>query len=123
VRVVCRTSCQGFHDSDEAGGSEGKGADGDIALHPVGLEALIAELAQRVQEPAPPLPGFLFAVDHCFPIKGQGTVLTGTVISGACAFDGLRAASPVMQLSIVPYTPYPHVSKFMLHLHHQAPSR
>jgi selenocysteine-specific elongation factor len=27
---------------------------------------------------------FLFAVDHCFPIKGQGTVLTGTVVSGRC---------------------------------------
>ena len=25
---------------------------------------------------------FLFAIDHCFPIKGQGTVLTGTVLSG-----------------------------------------
>ncbi len=27
---------------------------------------------------------FLFFVDHCFPIKGQGTVLTGTVVSGRC---------------------------------------
>jgi selenocysteine-specific elongation factor len=25
---------------------------------------------------------FYFAIDHCFPIKGQGTVLTGTVLSG-----------------------------------------
>lgn len=25
---------------------------------------------------------FVFAVDHCFPIKGQGTVLTGTVLQG-----------------------------------------
>jgi len=23
---------------------------------------------------------FLFAIDHCFPIKGQGTVMTGTVL-------------------------------------------
>ena len=27
---------------------------------------------------------FHFAIDHCFPIKGQGTVITGTVLSG-CA--------------------------------------
>lgn len=27
---------------------------------------------------------FHFAVDHCFPIKGQGTVLTGTCLSGSC---------------------------------------
>jgi selenocysteine-specific elongation factor len=26
---------------------------------------------------------FLFAVDHCFQIKGQGTVMTGTVLSGS----------------------------------------
>ena len=26
--------------------------------------------------------GFLFAIDHCFQIKGQGTVITGTVLSG-----------------------------------------
>jgi selenocysteine-specific elongation factor len=26
---------------------------------------------------------FLLSVDHCFPVKGQGTVLTGTVLSGA----------------------------------------
>lgn len=26
--------------------------------------------------------GFVFAVDHCFTITGQGTILTGTVLSG-----------------------------------------
>ncbi len=26
---------------------------------------------------------FLFVVDHCFNLRGQGTVLTGTVLSGA----------------------------------------
>lgn len=26
--------------------------------------------------------GFVFAVDHCFPIKGQGTIFTGTVLQG-----------------------------------------
>ncbi|EKX39029.1 hypothetical protein GUITHDRAFT_143832 [Guillardia theta CCMP2712] len=26
---------------------------------------------------------FYFSVDHCFPIKGKGTVLTGTVLSGS----------------------------------------
>lgn len=25
---------------------------------------------------------FLFAIDHCFAIRGQGTVLTGTVLKG-----------------------------------------
>ena len=26
---------------------------------------------------------FLFAADHCFAIKGQGTVVTGTVLQGS----------------------------------------
>lgn len=32
---------------------------------------------------------FLFAVDHCFGIRGQGTVLTGTV---------LQVAPPALQI-------------------------
>ena len=27
---------------------------------------------------------FVMAVDHCFPIKGKGTVMTGTVVDGSC---------------------------------------
>ncbi len=30
---------------------------------------------------------FLFSVDHCFGIRGQGTVLTGTVLSGSVAVN------------------------------------
>ena len=50
----------------------------------VGVDALIEQLAKMV----PPCPrqqkgSFLFAVDHCFALRGQGTVLTGTVLSGA----------------------------------------
>lgn len=26
---------------------------------------------------------FIFSIDHCFQIKGQGTILTGTVLSGS----------------------------------------
>lgn len=34
---------------------------------------------------------FLFAVDHCFPIKGQGTVLTGTVLQvRVCCGQGVH---------------------------------
>ena len=27
---------------------------------------------------------FVLCVDHCFPIKGKGSVLTGTVVDGSC---------------------------------------
>ncbi len=47
----------------------------------MGIDQLMQELAARL----PPRPRsadgpFLFAIDHCFAIRGQGTVLTGTVL-------------------------------------------
>lgn len=30
---------------------------------------------------------FYFSIDHCFPIRGQGTVMTGTVLSGSIALN------------------------------------
>lgn len=30
---------------------------------------------------------FLFSVDHCFAIRGQGTVLTGTILNGSAAVN------------------------------------
>jgi len=30
---------------------------------------------------------FYFSIDHCFPIKGRGTVLTGTVLSGSVSVN------------------------------------
>ena len=48
------------------------------------LDALVklikdtTKLPRRLEKDGP----LFFAVDHCFPIKGQGTVLTGTVLSG-----------------------------------------
>ena len=49
-----------------------------------GIDELLGLLKSQMTIPqrAPDGP-MLFAVDHCFPIKGQGTVLTGTVLSGS----------------------------------------
>lgn len=61
-----------------AGGGEGAGRDA------VGVEVLIEQLASMVPaQPRQPKGSFLFAVDHCFALRGQGTVLTGTVLSGS----------------------------------------
>ena len=49
-----------------------------------GVAALVEQLVDMVPDkPRQAKGGFLFAVDHCFALKGQGTVLTGTVLSGA----------------------------------------
>lgn len=51
----------------------------------VGLDALKESLVNVIK--TTPIvrrttDAFVFAVDHCFGLKGQGTVLTGTVLSG-----------------------------------------
>jgi|TARA_B100001142_G_scaffold151135_1_gene151789 selenocysteine-specific elongation factor len=52
---------------------------------PIGVDALVAQLLIHVPELKPRRTGnFLCAIDHCFPVRGQGTVLTGTVLSGRC---------------------------------------
>jgi selenocysteine-specific elongation factor len=33
---------------------------------------------------------FRFAVDHCFAIKGHGTVMTGTVLAGTVSVKDVR---------------------------------
>ena len=50
----------------------------------LGISDLAEALMRCAVVPArSPKEPFLFAVDHCFPIKGQGTVMTGTVLRGS----------------------------------------
>jgi small GTP-binding protein len=46
------------------------------------LEILQSHMRAPNRDDRPSPDRFHFAVDHCFPIKGQGTVLTGTCLSG-----------------------------------------
>lgn len=51
------------------------------------IEALIRLLLNTVTDPTERRKkvadqNFLFAVDHCFSVTGQGTVMTGTVLAG-----------------------------------------
>jgi len=66
------------------GGAESAASDASGGAAAVGVSALVDELKARVALPERRHDGPLhFAIDHCFPIKGQGTVLTGTVLSGS----------------------------------------
>ncbi|EDQ87889.1 uncharacterized protein MONBRDRAFT_26933 [Monosiga brevicollis MX1] len=57
---------------------------------PQGIENLMDQLVQALPRPARQVDGpFQFAVDHCFPIKGQGTVLTGTITRGRVKVDDM----------------------------------
>ncbi|NXP34932.1 SELB factor, partial [Leiothrix lutea] len=51
---------------------------------PLGVSELIEVLKSEAYLPSrDPSGHFLMAVDHCFSIKGQGTVMTGTILSGS----------------------------------------
>uniref|UniRef100_G1TBT2 Selenocysteine-specific elongation factor n=1 Tax=Oryctolagus cuniculus TaxID=9986 RepID=G1TBT2_RABIT len=51
---------------------------------PQGISELIELLTSQISIPSrDPSGPFLMSVDHCFSIKGQGTVMTGTILSGS----------------------------------------
>ncbi|CAI8054509.1 Selenocysteine-specific elongation factor [Geodia barretti] len=53
-----------------------------------GIDNLVQVLSSKVFVPERSASGpFVFSVDHCFPIRGQGTVMTGTVLSGSVALN------------------------------------
>ena len=59
---------------------------GEPVVQSSGIEDLVHLLRSTVQLPRRVVSGpFLFAVDHCFAIKGHGTVVTGTVLAGSVA--------------------------------------
>ncbi|KIZ07588.1 Selenocysteine-specific elongation factor [Monoraphidium neglectum] len=68
-------------------GADGAAA-GGAAAGAEGIEelkgALLGMAAPRAAAAGAPL---LFAVDHCFAIRGQGTVLTGTVLQGGVSVN------------------------------------
>ena len=48
-----------------------------------GIDHLVSTLKDMTYLPNRKGDGnFVFSVDHCFSIKGQGTVLTGTILQG-----------------------------------------
>ncbi|CAK61959.1 unnamed protein product (macronuclear) [Paramecium tetraurelia] len=56
------------------------------AIQALGIEDLLGILLQNITVPnrqAQLNKGLLFMIDHCFQIKGQGTVTTGTIIQGS----------------------------------------
>jgi selenocysteine-specific elongation factor len=83
VEVAADPGARGLHTTEVA-----------EAMQPVGIQALIdamvgiinVEALFEAREAARQRrDGFIMFVDHCFPVKGQGTVLTGTVMQGQIA--------------------------------------
>jgi len=56
----------------------------DSSNPPLGLSELVQAISQHAYLPERTESGpALFSVDHCFSMKGQGTVLTGTLLQGS----------------------------------------
>ena len=75
------------------GGSSGSGSGGGSGTlsqcTTMGVAELVDLIRCTIEVPRRVLTGpFYYAVDHCFAIKGHGTVLTGTVLSGSIALNG-----------------------------------
>ena len=61
------------------GGEFSEGSDGAE-----GVEKVVAEILKLILDQPRPVEGkFLMSVDHCFAVKGHGTVLTGTVLQAS----------------------------------------
>ncbi|CAK4691791.1 unnamed protein product [Aphanomyces euteiches] len=58
--------------------------DAEGTRDPIGIPELLACMQERLQIPKRSPDGPLcYAIDHCFPLRGKGTVVTGTVLSGS----------------------------------------
>ncbi|KAB1263923.1 Selenocysteine-specific elongation factor [Camelus dromedarius] len=68
---------------------------------PQGISELIELLTSQIPIPArDPSGPFLMSVDHCFSIKGQGTVMTGTILSGSVSL-GDSVEIPALKVSLL----------------------
>ena len=67
---------------------------------PLGISELIDSLSVYCYWPVRDVKGpFIFSVDHCFSIKGHGTVMTGTVLSGAVSINDVRISQKLLNFN------------------------
>lgn len=66
--------------------------DREEAMVTMNVDGLVELLHSKIQPPTRDQlskENFHFAIDHCFPIKGQGTVMTGTCLSGSAKVNDI----------------------------------
>ena len=64
-----------------------------------GIDDLVSTLKKMTYLPSRQEEGaFVFSVDHCFSIRGQGTVLTGTIIQGAVSLNDMVEISALKEV-------------------------
>ena len=64
----------------------------------IGMDELVAAMRSVTTLPSRDYNApFYFAIDHCFQIKGHGTILTGTVLSGSVAVNQVIEMPTIQQ--------------------------
>jgi selenocysteine-specific elongation factor len=78
------------------GGERFAAVDGDASMinavknETLNVDTLIKVLQEKLPPPRRTNNGpFYFSIDHCFPIKGMGTVMTGTVLNGSASVNDM----------------------------------
>ena len=70
----------------------------------IGMDQLITCLQSQAYVPSRnPKGSLLFSVDHCFSIRGQGTVMTGTVLNGSVSVND-NVEIPILKVSCFVFT-------------------
>lgn len=78
-------------------------SDGNDGKDPIGLKLLLDTICNQISIPERnPNEKLILSVDHCFAIRGSGTVMTGTIIQGSIAVNdvSLKLLSYLMIFTI-----------------------
>lgn len=87
--LVGVSACVGGEKVAAIGATEG-GSTATQQQETYNMNALVETLRQELPPPKRTDSGlFYFSIDHCFPIRGQGTVLTGTVLNGNVSVNSM----------------------------------
>jgi len=71
--------------ANPGGSNENKDVNED---KPIGLKLLLDTICEQISLPKrSPNGEFVLSVDHCFSIRGSGTVMTGTIVQGSVSVN------------------------------------
>jgi len=75
---------------EKVAAADGEGKQIQTGNESYNIKELIELLRNKLPRPNRQATGpFSFSVDHCFPIRGRGTVLTGTVLAGSTSVNDM----------------------------------
>lgn len=88
--LVGVSACVGGEKVAAVGGDASEAKTTNAQQETYNMDTLVETLQKELPPPKRTESGlFYFSIDHCFPIRGQGTVLTGTVLNGQVSVNSM----------------------------------